>query len=473
MKPLVLHPDRLFSSDPDQRSIARRLYTEVAALPIISPHGHTDPNWFADNKPFSDPANLLFTPDHYLFRMLFSQGVSLDSLGIQRLDGQVLEQNPRQIWQLLADHYHLFLGTPSRLWLDHAMQEVFGIDVVLDGSSANQVYEAIDEKLKLPDYSPRALFDRFNIQFLATTESALDDLSAHDKIRDSGWNGKVVTTYRPDAVVDPEYEGFAANLIELGTLTGEDTNRWQGYLAAHRKRRAYFIERGATATDHGHPTAMTCDFEDKVCQQLLDGAIAGDLTPLEAELFRGQVLTEMAGMSLEDGLVMQLHAGVVRNHNKTVMQAFGRDKGADLPASVDFTQGLKPLLDRFGNDRQLQLILFTLDETTYSRELAPLAGHYPALRVGPPWWFFDSVEGMLRHKRSILETAGFFNTCGFNDDTRAFLSIPARHDVARRIDCRHLAELVAEHRIDEDEALGLVHSLANGLVKDAYKLTDL
>jgi glucuronate isomerase len=473
MKPLVLHPDRLFSSDPDQRSIARRLYGEVASLPIISPHGHTDPNWFADNEPFSDPANLLFTPDHYLFRMLFSQGVSLTSLGIQRLDGQVSEQNPRRIWQLLADHYHLFLGTPSRLWLDHALQDVFGIDVMLDGSSANHVYDAIDDRLKHPDYSPRALFDRFNIEFLATTESALDDLAAHDKIRDSGWSGTVVSTYRPDAVVDPEYEGFAVNLIELAKLTGEDTSHWQGYLAAHRKRRAYFIERGATASDHGHPTATTCDFEEKACQQLLDGAIAGDLTAQEADLFRGQVLTEMAAMSLEDGLVMQLHAGVVHNHNQTVMKEFGRDKGADLPASVEFSKGLKPLLDRFGNDRKLRLILFTLDETTYSRELAPLAGHYPALRVGPPWWFFDSVEGMLRHKRSIIETAGFFNTCGFNDDTRAFLSIPARHDVARRVDCRHLAELVAEHRLDEEQALGLAQSLANGLVKDAYRLTDL
>jgi len=473
MKPLILHPDRLFSSNQDQRNIARRLYEAVATLPIISPHGHTDPRWFADNQPFSDPANLLFTPDHYLFRMLFSQGVKLEDLGIPRVDGQPVEQDPRKIWQQFADHYHLFLGTPSRLWLDHALHDLFGIEVQLDHESAAAIYDIIDAKLAEPDYLPRVLFDQFKIEFLATTESALDDLASHDKIRASNWSGKVVTTYRPDAVVDPEYEGFAENLQALANLTGEDTGQWQGYLAAHRNRRAYFKLRGATATDHGHPTAATADLDQKTCQQLLTRAIGNDLSPVEADTFRGQVLTEMAGMSLDDGLVMQLHAGVVRNHNRLLMDQFGRDKGADLPASVEFTAGLRPLLNRFGNERDLTMIMFTLDETAYSRDLAPLAGHYPALRLGPPWWFFDSVEGMLRHKRAVLETAGFFNTCGFNDDTRAFLSIPARHDVARRIDCRHLAELVTEHRLDEDQAHQLALSMAVGLVKDAYRLTDI
>tara|TARA_R110002072_G_scaffold1780_13_gene14983 strand:- start:65100 stop:66521 length:1422 start_codon:yes stop_codon:yes gene_type:complete len=473
LKPLSLHPDRLFSSDPDQRHIARRLYQEVASLPIVSPHGHTDPKWFADNAPFSDPANLLFTPDHYLLRMLFSQGVSLEAMGISPLDGQPSEQNPEKIWQLFADHYHLFIGTPSRTWLDHALHEVFGVEVQLDSRSATHIYDLIADKLKDKAYLPRALFERFNIEFLATTESALDDLAEHDRIRTSGWAGKVVTTYRPDAVVDPEYEGFAENLKQLAEITNEATDTWKGYLNAHRNRREYFIQRGATATDHGHPTATTSDLSESECQQLLDGAVAGKLSPADADRFRGQVLTEMAAMSLDDGLVMQLHAGVIRNHNSKVMDRFGRDRGADLPASAQFTDGLKPLLNRFGNESNFRLILFTLDETTYSRELAPLAGHYPALRLGPPWWFFDSVEGMLRHKRAVIETAGFFNTCGFNDDTRAFLSIPARHDVARRVDCRHLAELVAEHRIDEDQAFDLAHSLANGLVKDAYRLTDL
>ncbi|MFN3236453.1 MAG: glucuronate isomerase [Pseudomonadales bacterium] len=470
MKALTLHPDRLFSPNETERSIARRLYQEVADLPIISPHGHTDPVWFADNAPFPDPANLLVTPDHYVFRMLYSQGVSLESLGIKRLDGAAVETDPRKIWALFAEHYHLFLGTPSRIWLDHALHEVFGVDVVLNAESAGQIYDHCAAALATPEFTPRALFERFNIQFLATTEGALDDLAAHDKIQSSGWQGQVVTTYRPDAVVDPEFEGFAENIASLGDLTGEDTHSWTGYLQAHRLRRQYFIARGATATDHGHPTANTANLSASDCQKLLTGAVNGTLTPAQADLFRGQMLTEMAAMSLEDGLVMQIHAGVVRNHNELVMTRFGRDKGGDLPAAANFVTGLKPLLDKFGNEAGLKVILFTLDETTYGRDLAPLAGHYPALRLGPPWWFFDSVEGMLRYKRAIIETAGFYNTCGFNDDTRAFLSIPARHDVARRMDCRHLAELVVEHRLDEDQALELAKLQANGLVKQAYNL---
>lgn len=472
MKSLTLHPDRLFSNDEAQRTLARRLYQEVAELPIVSPHGHTDPVWFADNEYFPDPANLLVTPDHYVFRMLYSQGIGLDQLGIQSLDGSPVEQDPRKIWQLFAENYHLFLGTPSKIWLDHALHEVFGISTELDGESAQEIYDLCDAQLKSDAFRPRALFERFNIEFLATTEGALDELAAHDRIRNSGWSGKVGTTYRPDAVVDPDYEGFAENLSQLALLTGEDTSRWAGYLQAHRMRRAYFIERGATATDHGHPTAMTADLSPAQCQKLLDGAIAGTLSSAEAELFRGQMLTEMAAMSLTDGLVMQIHAGVVRNHNAQVMSRFGRDKGGDLPASADYVAGLKALLDRHGNERKLQIILFTLDETTYGRDLAPLAGHYPCLKLGPPWWFFDSVEGMLRYKRGVLETAGFYNTCGFNDDTRAFLSIPARHDVARRMDCRHLAELVVEHRLGEDQALELALEQAAGLVRRAYNLSS-
>lgn len=472
LKPLTLHPDRLFSAQADERAIARRLYETVAQLPIISPHGHTDPIWFADNQPFSDPANLLITPDHYLLRMLYSQGVSLEQLGIARLDGGIVERDPKVIWQCFADHYHLFLGTPSRIWLDHVLLEVFDIHVQLDGETALDLYEQIAGKLITPEFLPRSLFDRFDIRFLATTESALDPLAAHDRIAASDWAGKVVTTYRPDAVVDPEYEGFADNVAQLGALSGEDTTVWSGYLAAHRDRRAYFRARGATATDHGHPNSTTANLNVTTCQKLLDGALSGSLDAQSADLFRGQMLTEMAAMSIEDGMIMQIHAGVVRNHNRSVMDSFGRDKGADLPNSANFVTGLKPLLDRFGNDSRLNIILFTLDETTYGRDLAPLAGHYPCLRIGPPWWFFDSVEGMLRYKRAVFETAGFYNTCGFNDDTRAFLSIPARHDVARRIDCRHLAEMVADHRLNEEQGVDLAKALAVDLVTDAYRLTD-
>jgi glucuronate isomerase len=364
----------------------------------------------------------------------------------------------------------VFRGTPTRVWLDHAFHDVFGIRERLTPESADRLFDRINDCLAGPAFRPRALFERFNIEVIATTESPLDPLAHHAKLRASGWKGRVITAYRPDPVVDPEFDGFRANVAKLGEITGENAATWTGYLAAHRNRRAFFKGMGATSTDHGHPTARTCDLTPGDCQRLLDRALAGTASPEEAEQFRGQMLTEMARMSLDDALVMQIHPGSWRNHNPRVFGAFGRDKGADIPTRTDYVRALKPLLDRYGNERDLTVILFTLDETVYARELAPLAGHYPILKLGPPWWFHDSPEGMLRFREQATETAGFHNTVGFNDDTRAFLSIPARHDVARRIDCRFLATLVVEHKIDEDEAFELAPELAYGLAKRAYRL---
>ena len=470
MIPLSLHPDRLFSSDPMQRDLSRALYATVKDLPIVSPHGHTDPQWYADNEPFTNASALLITPDHYVFRMLYSQGVKLEDLAIPRRDGGAVEHDARKIWRTFAANYRLFRGTPTRIWLDHAFHEVFGVRERLTPESADRVFDQINDCLAKPEFRPRALFERFNIEVIATTESPLDPLAHHAKLRTSGWKGRVITAYRPDPVVDPEFEGFAGNVEKFGELAGEDSLTWRGYLAAHRNRRAFFKTMGATSTDHGHPTAQTSDLSDTECEALWTKVIGGKATAAEAEAFRGQMLTEMAKMSLDDGLVMQIHPGSFRNHNPQVHQRFGRDKGADIPTRTDYVRALKPLLDRFGNERDLTLILFTLDETAYSRELAPLAGHYPILRLGPPWWFYDSPEGMQRFREQTTETAGFYNTVGFNDDTRAFLSIPARHDVARRMDCRFLAQLVAEHKIEEDEAFELAPELAYGLAKRAYKL---
>ena len=470
MIPLSLHPDRLFSSDPQQRALARALYATVKDLPIVSPHGHTDPQWFADDEPFGNAASLFITPDHYVFRMLYSQSIALEDLAIPRRDGGPVEADARKIRRRLAENNQLFRGTPTRIWLDHAFHEVFGIRERLTAESADRLFDHINACLAKPEFGPRALFERFHIEVIATTESPLDQLAQHAKIRASGWKGRVVTAYRPDPVVDPEFEGFAANVARLGETSGEDTSTWRGYLAAHRNRRAFFKTMGATSTDHGHPTAQTCDLDSAECEALFARALKGTLGPVEAETFRGQMLTEMARMSLEDGLVMQLHPGSLRNHNPRVLLRFGRDKGADIPTRTDYVRALKPLLDRFGNERDLTIILFTLDETSYSRELAPLVGHYPVLKLGPPWWFHDSPEGMQRFREQATETAGFYNTVGFNDDTRAFLSIPARHDVARRMDCRFLARLVAEHRLEEDEAFELASELSYRLAKRAYKL---
>jgi glucuronate isomerase len=402
--------------------------------------------------------------------MLYSQGVRLEDLGIPRADGGPVETDARKIWRIFAANFHLFRGTPTRSWLDHAFHESFGIRERLTPESADRLFDQINACLARPEYRPRALFERFNLEVIATTESPLDPLAHHAKIRASGWKGRVVTAYRPDPVVDPEFDGFRANVARLGEITSENTATWNGYLAAHRNRRAFFKTMGATSTDHGHPTARTCDLTAADCQRLLDRALAGTASPDEAEQFRGQMLTEMARMSLEDGLVMQIHPGSFRNHNPVVLKTFGRDKGADIPTRTDYVRALKPLLDRFGNERNLSVILFTLDETSYARELAPLAGHYPVLKLGPAWWFHDSPEGMLRFRQQATETAGFYNTVGFNDDTRAFLSIPARHDVARRVDCRFLATLVVEHKIGEDEAFELAPELAYGLAKRAYRL---
>lgn len=471
MSPSSLHPDRLFSADPTQRAIARRLYEGVADLPIISPHGHTDPAWFAQNEAFPDPAQLLIVPDHYVLRMLYSQGVTLDRLGIQSADGPTAQTDGRAIFQLFADNYHLFAGTPSRLWLDWVFAEGFGIDGKLTSQTADHHYDLMASKLATDAYRPRALFDRYGIEVIATTEGALDDLAHHKTIAASAWQGRVITTYRPDAVIDPDYGGFADNLAAFGAITGEDTQSWQGYLAAHRVRRAYFREvGGATATDHGHPTAHTQNLSGADAEALFSRVAGNAMKPGDAEAFRGQMLTEMAKMSLDDGMTMQLHVGVHRNHNPSVFQRFGRDKGADIPVATEYVRALAPLLDAVGNEPDLTMILFTLDEDVYARELAPLAGHYPALLLGPPWWFHDSPEGMRRFRERTTETAGFYNTAGFNDDTRAFMSIPARHDVARRMDCVWLAQLVAEHRMDESEAAEIAPDLAYGLAKKAYNL---
>ncbi|MGB8471546.1 MAG: glucuronate isomerase [Candidatus Sulfotelmatobacter sp.] len=463
---MLIHPDRLFPPEPGTLGIARTLYEDVRTLPILSPHGHTRAAWFAKNEPFPDPASLFVQPDHYIIRMLYSQGVSLEDLEI----GHRALSNPRKVWRIFASRYYLFRGTPTRMWLDSAFQELFGLEQRLSDKTADAYFDTISEKLRTPEFLPRALYQRFNLEVLATTDSPLDSLTDHKAVRESNWKGRILPTFRPDPVVDPEFEGFSENIAKLSEKAGEDTSTWAGYLRALRVMRVRFRELGCTATDHGHPTARTANLPATEVAQLFRRVIAGGADARQHELFRAQMLTEMARMSLEDGLVMQIHPGSARNHNRELYKRYGRDVGADIPTPTNYVDALRPLLDQFGNERDLTIILFTLDESAYSRELAPLAGHYPCLRLGPPWWFHDSPEGMMRFRQRVTETAGFYNTVGFNDDTRAFLSIPARHDVARRVDCAFLAKLVAEHRLEQEEASEVVRDLAYGLVKKTYRL---
>ncbi len=466
----MLNPLRFFPADPDTREIAARLFEGVAGLPLICPHGHTDPKWFSQNENFPDPAQLLIVPDHYVLRMLVSQGINLCDLGIPSRGGKPHETDGRKIWKVFAQNYRLFRSTPTRIWFDHTLETLFGIMEPLNEKNANSIYDSMSEYLASDAFRPRELYERFNIEILATTDACTDDLGEHRNIAESGWGGRIIPTYRPDSVIDPDHEGFQKNIEYLGSITGEDVSSWKGYLKAHRSRREFFKSMGATATDHGHPTACTASLDVMEAASLYNKVFKGNASAQEKELFRGQMLTEMAGMSIEDGLVMQLHPGSYRNHNNKIFHDFGRDKGFDIPRQTSFVANLKPLLDLYGLDSRLTLILFTLDETAYARELAPLAGVYPCIELGPAWWFHDSPAGMMRYREQVTETAGYYNTAGFNDDTRAFPSIPARHDLARRIDCAYLAKQVAEHILDEDEAAEIASDLAYNLAKKAYNL---
>ncbi len=467
----MLSPDRYFDPDPAQRRIARELYEMVAGAPIVSPHGHVDPRLFADpDATFGTPAELLIIPDHYVYRMLYSQGIPLEALGVPRRDGGPVESDHRRIWQLFADNFHLFRGTPTGLWLNDELQGVFGVEEKLTGASAQHIYDRIEACLATPAFRPRALFERFNIEVLCTTDAATDPLAYHQAIRASGWKGQVRPTFRPDALTNLLAPGWRDNVDALGRLNGSAVDSFRAFVRALEDCRAFFKSMGATATDHAVQTPYTEELAPEEAERLFQRALAGRADGDDAARFTAHMLVELARMSVEDGLVMQLHCGSWRNHNPLVYERFGADKGSDIPVPVEFTRNLKALLDRFGNDPRLTLILFTLDEATYARELAPLAGHYPALRLGPPWWFHDSLNGMRRYREQVAETAGLHNTAGFNDDTRAFPSIPARHDLSRRVDANWIAGLVVRGVVDMDDAREMIQDTAHRLVRKAYKL---
>lgn len=467
----VLSADRFFAADPGQRRVARALYDAIADLPIVCPHGHVDPRLLADEQAtFGTPTDLFIIPDHYVFRMLYSQGVPLEALGIPRRDGGPVETDHRKIWQTFADRFTLFRGTPSGIWLAHELVEVFGIRQKLSGATAQAIYDELEEKLARPEYRPRALFERFKIEVLCTTDAASDSLAWHQAIKDSGWPGVVRPTFRPDAVVNLETVGWRAHLDALSQSVGREITSVSALITALEERRAFFQRMGAKATDHGVVSAYTGVLSAAEADAIFARALAGQATAEDAWRFTGHMMIEMARMSVEDGLVMQLHAGTFRNHNPLVFERFGADKGHDIPIATEFVHNLKPLLDRYGNDPRLTLILFNMDETNYAREMAPLAGHYPALRLGPPWWFHDSLNGMARYFDQVMETAGLYNTAGFNDDTRAFCSIPARHDVWRRASANWLAGLVVRGMIDEAEAAEMAPDMANGLARRVYQL---
>ena len=461
-----MHPDRCFDADPSVRRVARELYEGTRALPIVSPHGHVDARLLATDEPFANPAALLVTPDHYVLRMLYARGVSLESLGVPPRDGGAFERDPCRIWRRFAERYDVYRGTPTGLWLDYELHELFGVRERLNGDSADRVYDAVAERLASPELRPRALFDRFKIEVLATTDAASDSLEHHEAIRRSGWHGRVIPTFRPDALFRISSRGWRDAVVALGGAI-ESAEQLVIALAA---RRAFFKRMGATATDHGVTEPYTDIVSAGEAEQIFERGWRGEATLADQRRWEAYLLTAMARMSAEDGLVMQLHAGALRDHHTQLSGRFGPDIGADIPIATEYTRNLRPLLDAFGGDERFRLILFTLDESTYSRELAPLAGHYPAVRLGAPWWFHDSVEGMTRFLDRTAETAGIDKLAGFTDDTRAFCSIPARHDLSRRVQANWLARLVARHLIDLSDGHAFAQALAYGFAKESYRL---
>ncbi len=470
MEKLKLNDYRFFDSDEKIRSVAYELYNGVRNLPIISPHGHVDPEILAGNKPFPDPTELFIVPDHYIHRMLYSQGIKLESLAIPTIDGTPVEQDHRKVWQIFADHFYLYSGTPTGAWLRHEFSEVFGITEKLNSENAMRIYDQIQEKLRLPEFLPRTLFKKFNIEVLTTTDGAGDSLDAHKRIQNSGWDGKVVPCFRPDGTVNITWKNWKKEIEYLSKASCIEVNSFASYIKAIENRREFFKSMGAVSTDQGVKSPYTHKLSEAEADAIFQRALKGKASEEDEALFTANMLMEMARMSVEDGLVMQIHPGSLRNHNAIIYERFGLDKGCDIPMQTEYTRNLYELLNKYGNDSNLTIIVFTLDETNYSRELAPLAGHYPAMKLGPSWWFHDSIEGMTRFRQQVTETAGIFNTVGFNDDTRAFLSIPARHDLSRRVDSNFLAGLVSRHIIDMDEAKILSRNLAYELVKKAYKL---
>ena len=448
---LTLHPDRLLPPEPAERAIARDLYDAVRELPIVSPHGHVDPRLLLDDEPFPDPATLFVTRDHYVTRLLHADGVALGELGAGR--EPLSEAAARSVWRCLCERWDVFRGTPVRLWLEAELAEIFDVTLRPAADTADAIYDHVAARLAAPAYRPRSLFERFRVSVLATTDDPCDELATHAALAaDPTWSGRVIPTFRPDRYLEPAQPGWVDAVRRLGESAGVDTGDYGGYIRALEVRRRHFVEHGATSADHSHVEVRTDPLDSGEASRIYRAALHAEVTDAEAVAFRRNMLLEMARMSVEDGLVMTLHPGVRRNHHAPTFARFGGDTGHDIPIRIELTDALRPLLDRFGTAHGFHLVVFTVDETAWSRELAPLAGFYPSVYIGVPWWFLDAPDAIRRFRGAVTETAGFSRTSGFVDDTRAFCSIPVRHDMSRRLDAGVLARMVAEHRLDEEEA---------------------
>lgn len=468
-RPYTPHPDRLLPPDPQVRAVARRIYEQVRDLPIVSPHGHVPARWLSEDQPFTDPTSLLISPDHYVTRLLHASGVPLDKLGVGT--AHLTQDEAREAWRILCAHWSVFAGTPSRYWMESQLSDIFGVELRPSERTADALFDEISTKLGTAVFHPRALLRRFGIDVLATTDDPCDGLEAHAAIRRADdVTARVVPTFRPDRYLEVGRPGWTTLVDALGSAADVDVDSYDGFIRALEIRRAHFVDHGAVSADHSHADVVTLTLDPSEARRIYSAARDSSATAAESTALRRHLLVEMARMSVEDGLVMTLHPGVARDHHAPTAARFGADVGCDIPIAVEYTRGLQHLLERFGTASGFHLVLFSLDETTFSREIAPLAGFYPSVYSGAPWWFLDAPEAIRRFQGAVSETTGFTRLSGFIDDTRAFCSIPARHDMSRRLDCSYLAELVTRHRLDEDEAQAIAHDLVVLNPRRAFKL---
>lgn len=460
----MLHPYRLLGTHPEQTKLAYEHLKEAASYPLICPHSHVNPALFSDSQgSFPNPVEMFVRRDVRVLSQLHSQGVRLEPF----LDPN---RDPEEVWRMFARHYRLFWGTSTALWLEQQLETVFAISEALDESSADHIYQTLVARIAQPEYRPRAVLERLKIEILCTTASATDPLLHYRTLSQGAWAGRVLPVFRPDKLLWTAHPDWLPELHKLAAQTSGPITRMRAFLDALRQRRHEFKRLGCVATDHGCERPYTERLSSKAADDLFSLALKGKITIAESIRLQGHLLIEMAKMSLEDGLVMQIHTGSYQDHNGELLVRFGPNKGADLPLATEFTSNLKPLLGVVGNEPAMKLVLFSLDETAYGRDLGPLAGHYPAVFVGAPWSFHNGPKGLMRYFDQVVETAGLCNTAGFQDHARSVGTLAARHDLWRRIACRWLANLELEGRLSHAQARSMLGDLANGRARKVYGL---
>ncbi len=453
----ICHADRLFPADLSTRMLARRLYESVRGLPLVCSGVVADPSWFAENPALPDPAQVFVQSDRQVWAILRGHGVAPGQLGVAD-DGASIAGDPASVWKVFAANYHAFRGTPTRLWHDHAFSTLFGLNERLSADNSDRFYTRVAECLAKPEFRPRALFQRFNIELLSALATPFDSLDPYLAARGS-LKGRLVPTYCPDRLVDANNPGFITALDRFAELTSTDAWTWKGYLDAHRQRRAQFKSAGALAISQFALAARTADLPAEDAEKLFAKIVSRDFSPAEGDLFRAQMATEMARMSLDDGLVLQLHLDTPPVH----------DPEQKVPPPMPSVDGLLPLLQRFRGEPGLRVVACQDGLSAQADELARLASEYACLFVSAGG--SGGSEPMRRFRAMSFQNAAFYKTLNALQGQR-FIALAALTDAIRRLDCAFLAEFVVAHRLDEDEAHAMAKDVAYGISKKVYHLSD-